>query len=213
MNIAALAPFTAAVGSAQALLRLDRLQTGVTTTFMVDFAPNQVSGLNKVQLTLPAGFSLGGANVSTSGLDPGVTPLPGGLSATISGNTLTISGITSLVSGVLYGFTGGNITNPAVGSYVASFATLNGNTLLEQTSLGLSILSSDQVGTGGSNAPPPANKCVKDDFNGDHKVNIFDLSILLSHFGKATSIGDLNNDGIVNIFDLSIFLNCFGASA
>lgn len=47
------------------------------------------------------------------------------------------------------------------------------------------------------------------DFNGDGKVNITDLSTLLSHFntsGDTVSQGDLNGDGSVNVTDLSIFL-------
>jgi hypothetical protein len=50
------------------------------------------------------------------------------------------------------------------------------------------------------------------DINGDAKVDIFDLSILLSHFSQTgnRSLGDLNNDGIINIFDLSILLSAWG---
>ena len=43
------------------------------------------------------------------------------------------------------------------------------------------------------------------DLNGDGKVNIFDLSILLRNWGRSGQ-GDLNGDGKVNIFDLSILL-------
>jgi hypothetical protein len=53
------------------------------------------------------------------------------------------------------------------------------------------------------------------DLNGDNVVNIFDLSILLSNYGKAQSQSnnaktDLNNDGTINIFDLSILLSNYG---
>jgi hypothetical protein len=44
------------------------------------------------------------------------------------------------------------------------------------------------------------------DLNGDAKTNVFDLSILLSHWATALS-GDINKDGTVNIFDLSILLS------
>jgi hypothetical protein len=70
------------------------------------------------------------------------------------------------------------------------------------------ILSADQIGVG-SNINLPS-RCTQADFNHDHKVNIFDLSILLSHYGRTGSIGDMNGDGKVNVFDLSIFLNCYG---
>ena len=51
------------------------------------------------------------------------------------------------------------------------------------------------------------------DLNGDGKVNITDLSILLSHWnatGVPVTQGDLNADGKVNITDLSILLSHWG---
>ncbi|TSC75295.1 MAG: cytochrome C family protein [Parcubacteria group bacterium Gr01-1014_30] len=45
------------------------------------------------------------------------------------------------------------------------------------------------------------------DFNGDGKVNIFDLSILLSNWKKNRPEYDLNGNGSVDIFDLSILLS------
>lgn len=46
------------------------------------------------------------------------------------------------------------------------------------------------------------------DLNADGKVNVFDLSILLSHW-NASGSGDINADGIVNVFDLSRLLNAW----
>jgi hypothetical protein len=53
------------------------------------------------------------------------------------------------------------------------------------------------------------------DLNSDNVVNIFDLSILLSNYGKTKAQAsnpacDLNNDNVVNIFDLSILLSNYG---
>jgi glucose/arabinose dehydrogenase len=53
------------------------------------------------------------------------------------------------------------------------------------------------------------------DLNSDNLINIFDLSILLSNYGKSQSQStnaktDLNNDGNINIFDLSILLSNYG---
>jgi hypothetical protein len=58
--------------------------------------------------------------------------------------------------------------------------------------------------------PTPSPGSKVGDFNGDNQVNIFDLSILLSHWNTAYSPTDLNNDNIINIFDLSIFLSHWG---
>jgi hypothetical protein len=48
------------------------------------------------------------------------------------------------------------------------------------------------------------------DLNGDGVVNILDLSILLSNYGKSVASADINGDGAVNIFDLSILLSNYG---
>jgi hypothetical protein len=59
----------------------------------------------------------------------------------------------------------------------------------------------------------PTNK--NGDLNNDNAVNIFDLSILLSNYGKTQAQStnaktDLNSDGNVNIFDLSTLLSNYG---
>jgi hypothetical protein len=45
------------------------------------------------------------------------------------------------------------------------------------------------------------------DLNGDNKVDIFDLSVLLTNWGSTGGIADINSDGKVDIFDLSILLS------
>jgi hypothetical protein len=55
--------------------------------------------------------------------------------------------------------------------------------------------------------PPPAKV---GDVNNDGKVDILDISVLLSNFSKATASCDLNKDGTVNVFDLSILLSHYG---
>ncbi len=47
------------------------------------------------------------------------------------------------------------------------------------------------------------------DFNNDNKVNIFDLSTILSRWGKPGT-GDFNGNGKVDIYDLSFFLHDYG---
>jgi hypothetical protein len=51
------------------------------------------------------------------------------------------------------------------------------------------------------------------DYNNDNTVNITDLSILATNWGKTNmshSQGDANTDGIINILDLSILATYFG---
>ena len=65
----------------------------------------------------------------------------------------------------------------------------------------------------GSTTTPPPTTTTPGDLNGDGTVNILDLSILLTNWGKtgATAAqGDLNSDGTVNALDLSILLTNWG---
>lgn len=48
------------------------------------------------------------------------------------------------------------------------------------------------------------------DLNNTGKVDILDLSYLLSHYSSTDITADINDDGYVNIFDLSILLKNFG---
>jgi hypothetical protein len=54
-----------------------------------------------------------------------------------------------------------------------------------------------------TNPPPPAASSA--DLNQDGAVDIFDLSIMLSHYGHS-GLGDLDGNGVVDIFDLSKLL-------
>jgi hypothetical protein len=49
---------------------------------------------------------------------------------------------------------------------------------------------------------------VPSDINRDGKVNVFDLSMLLTNWSlTGTNASDVNGDKVVNIFDLSILLS------
>jgi hypothetical protein len=45
------------------------------------------------------------------------------------------------------------------------------------------------------------------DVNGNGKVDVFDLSAMLTGWNSATANLDLNHDGVVNVFDLSLMLS------
>jgi hypothetical protein len=51
------------------------------------------------------------------------------------------------------------------------------------------------------------DEVVVGDLNGDGKVNIQDLSIVLGEWGNQTTNGDANGDNAVNILDLSVVLS------
>ncbi|MDF2461148.1 MAG: hypothetical protein K0S68_551, partial [Candidatus Saccharibacteria bacterium] len=48
------------------------------------------------------------------------------------------------------------------------------------------------------------------DINKDSKVDVLDLSLLLSDWGKSGSQADINSSGTVEIADLSILLSSWG---
>jgi beta-mannanase len=54
---------------------------------------------------------------------------------------------------------------------------------------------------------PPVNWDLVGDINKDGKIDIFDLSTLLSNWGATGGAADINQDGSINIFDLSILLS------
>ncbi|HWB38627.1 MAG TPA: Ig-like domain-containing protein [Candidatus Saccharimonadales bacterium] len=87
-----------------------------------------------------------------------------------------------------------------------SYAVHNGSHIITAKAFDASgNFSSDSATVTINNPPPP----ISGDLNADHKVNIFDLSILLSHWGGHGS-GDFNKNGRVDIFDLSVLLSHWG---
>jgi hypothetical protein len=59
-------------------------------------------------------------------------------------------------------------------------------------------------------SPTPVNCTPLGDINCSGKVDIMDLSALLTAFGSSNITSDLNNNGKVDIGDLSILLSNFG---
>lgn len=187
------------------MIRLDRMQTGVSAPVEVAVVTAQ-AGVSRIDVTLPAGFGTAGAALSASNT-LGFTPLPGALTLVRRGSTLSVEGIAGMNPGTPYGFTISPVTNPAPGQYVASVATLNGaGSLLEYSTVGLAVNLTDQI------SPNVAVKsvCVNADLNKNNRVDIFDLSIVLSTYATTNPRGDVNHDGVVNVFDLSRVLTCYG---
>jgi len=60
------------------------------------------------------------------------------------------------------------------------------------------------------NSLAATNPNLLGDLNGDNKVNVSDLSILLTNFNKTGSAADLNGDNKVTVADLSILLTHWG---
>ncbi len=56
---------------------------------------------------------------------------------------------------------------------------------------------------------PQGDMRKRADINGDGKVNLADLSMLLFNWKKSSPTADINNDGIVNMTDFSILLSAW----
>jgi hypothetical protein len=88
--------------------------------------------------------------------------------------------------------------------------------LTNGTRYSFTVRASNRVGEGpvsepsGSVTPKDAAKCAAADVSKDGRVNVLDLSMLLSDWKTSAPRTDLNADGTVNIFDLSIMLSMWG---
>ena len=62
--------------------------------------------------------------------------------------------------------------------------------------------------------PPPDVHTLTEDVNKDGTVNIIDLTLVASNFGKSgQNSADVNGDGVVNIIDLTLVAGTFGTTA
>jgi chitodextrinase len=100
----------------------------------------------------------------------------------------------------------GTVTSPPFAMNWNSYAVHNGAHSLTAEAFDASGNNTSQSVTVTITNPPPP---LSGDLNGDHRVNLVDLSILLSRWGKAGT-GDLNGNGRVDIFDLSTLLSHYG---
>jgi hypothetical protein len=58
--------------------------------------------------------------------------------------------------------------------------------------------------------PTPTTVAKTGDLNNDGKIDIQDLSFMLSNWGSSNQIADINHDGKVTILDLSVLLSNWG---
>ena len=55
-----------------------------------------------------------------------------------------------------------------------------------------------------------SNPNLQGDLNNDNRVDVTDMSILLSNYGTTNAAADVNGDGAVNVLDMSILLSNYG---
>lgn len=96
---------------------------------------------------------------------------------------------------------------------LAANATSYSNTgLTAGTGYSYSLVALDAAGNASSAATVTVStKSLKQgDVNNDNKVDIFDLSLLLSKWNTSDNNCDINDNGVVDIFDLSALLSKYG---
>ncbi len=114
------------------------------------------------------------------------------------------------------GVTGYNILRNGVKIATTAGTTYTDTGLSQATSYTYTVSAYDGAGntSGTSNSLSVTTSSKPGDINGDGLVNIIDLSILGTNYGKSgktLSEGDLNGDGTVNIIDLSILGTNWGS--
>lgn len=106
------------------------------------------------------------------------------------------------------------------GSVIATTTSLTytDNGVSAKTTYSYSVVAVDAKGNVSSNANVSATTLQYGDLNGTGSVDIFDVAILISNYGKTDASGDwnsariadINGDNKVNIFDVSILLSNYG---
>jgi hypothetical protein len=127
-------------------------------------------------------------------------------------HTITLAPETSLAALTESQNVVANMTNATL--VVTSESTGETNTPVPTSALPTATTAPSSGGSNNTNnngntqTPPAIGK--RGDLNGDGKVNVLDMSILLTKFLKGGGAGDLNGDGKINIQDLSILLTSWG---
>ncbi len=200
--------------------RILRNGTQVGTTSVTSYTDNGLSPATAYNYTVRAADAAG--NVSpvsnavsvTTMADTAAPTAPTGLkTTTVSGTSVALSWTASTDN---VGVTGYKIFRN--GTQVATSATTSyTNTgLTYGTTYSYTVAAYDAAGnTSAQTAALSVTTRKTGDIDGNGAVNIFDLSILLTNFGRTTSqatnaAADINNDGKIDIFDLSTLLNNYG---
>ena len=177
------------------------IQTGISGTVLEAPSASPAPGTytNSVSITLTKGTGATEARYTTDGSTPDCT------SSSVYSSPITLSSTATIKAVSCY-------PGP-VASAVASFAyTINQSS--GSGSSGSSGGNGNSGGTGGSTGggggTPSTGACGTADFNGDGKVDLVDMNILVNHFGLTPvthADGDADCDGDVDIVDMNILVN------
>jgi hypothetical protein len=173
---------------------------------------NTAGSISYSVFTVDRTKSLSGNNIVALDIEATVKP-----NASQGNSTITLlpqTSVAALTEGqnVVVSKVGATLT---VGSGTASTSTPTSTiapTSIQSTAAPTSAPSTNTSGStsnSSSNSVAPSS-LKRGDLNGDGKINILDLSIILTNFLKTVGKSDLNGDGKTNILDLSIVLSSWG---
>ena len=130
-----------------AVIRYNRMMTGVGTTVQVIFTPTTVGSEAKVRLVFESATPGAVPVVDVTNIGTGVTALPGTLAVTkVGDSSFVVTGVTDLTVGAKYAFNVANVTNPAAGDYQDQVATLtSGDAVIDSSIVTTRIITNDQV--------------------------------------------------------------------
>lgn len=140
----------------QAFLRLDRMKAAQTTGGTVCVKMATAAGTdNKIKVTFPAGFTVGGTagswTVTTTNLPAGATAMPGIATATLVATqtvTFPISDISSTTTLYCFNFSGtSTLTNPGAGNDLTGSisVTTSADAVIDSGIYATSVIADDQV--------------------------------------------------------------------
>jgi hypothetical protein len=167
-------------------------QTGQPVTFSA-VVKNQGTGATPAGTTLGVKFTI--PNGASTWSDTYTSALAAGASVTLTANG---------------GSSGSSWVPAAAGSYSVTAHVDDVNRISNELNEA-NNMHTEAISVGATTTPTPITK--QGDLNGDGKVNIYDLSKLLTKFNKTGTAtdGDLNGDGQINDTDMSILLSKWGS--
>lgn len=172
--------------------------TGYTYSVIAsDAANNNSAPANTVTATTSAAPDIQPPTAPANLIAAAVSSAQVNLSWTASTDNVGVAGYDIYRNGIL------------LTSILAATTSLGDSGLTPQTSYSYYLVAKDASG----NTSPPSQTVtitttLRGDFNRDGQPNFVDLSILLSNWGKVSSLTaagvDLNSDGVINTFDFSL---------
>jgi len=186
----------------------------VTTTF----TDTGLNGSTQYSYTITAYDGAGNESAKTTAVNattpaqPDTTPPTTPTNFRTTATTLSSINLAWTASTDAVGVTGYQISRDGVVVASPTGTTFSDTGLTYGTTYAYTVKAKDAAGNLSAAATLSASTLPLKvgDINLDNQVNVFDLSILLSHWNMTGVSGDLNHDNQINIFDLSLLLSNWG---